>query len=131
VADVAIAGWALGHSVGWYPESWQTEIGQAIHAMQSSLRPDGALILIETMGTGAKTAVPPSPGLAAYYAWLQNDLGFQHATIPTDYRFTSVAEAVELTQFFFGSALAETIQQQQLTILPEFTGIWWKENDSQ
>lgn len=131
IADVVMAGWALGHSVGWYPESWQAEIGQAIHAMQNSLRPDGALILIETMGTGVTTAGPPTPGLAAYYAWLQNDLGFQHTTIPTDYRFHSVSEAVALTQFFFGSALAAAIQQQQLTILPEFTGIWWKENDSQ
>jgi hypothetical protein len=97
--------------------------------MQNSLRPGGALILIETMGTGAKSPAPPTPGLAAYYAWLQNDLGFQHATIPTHYRFHSVSEAVELTQFFFGSALAAAIQQQQLTILPEFTGIWWKEMD--
>ena len=125
-ADVAIAGWALGHSVGWYPETWQTEIGQAINVMQRILCPGGTLILIETMGTGVETAVPPTPGLAAYYTWLQNDLGFHHTTIPTGYQFASVTEAVELTQFFFGDALAKKIQQQQLTVLPEFTGIWWR-----
>lgn len=126
IADGAIAGWALGHSVGWYPDTWQTVIGQAIASMQRILRPTGSLILIETMGTGTETAVAPHAGLAAYYAWLETDLGFAHTTIPTDYQFTSVAEAIELTQFFFGDALAEKIQQQQLTILPEFTGIWWR-----
>ena len=124
--DVAIAGWALGHSVGWYPETWQTVIGQAIASMQRVLRPTGSLILIETMGTGTETAVAPHAGLAAYYAWLENDLGFAHTTIATDYQFNSVAEAIALTQFFFGNTLAEKIQQQQLTILPEFTGIWWR-----
>lgn len=125
-ADVAIAGWALGHSISWYPDSWQTVIGQAIESMQRVLRPTGSLILIETMGTGVETAVPPHAGLAAYYHWLENDLGFHHTTIATDYQFNSVAEAVALTQFFFGDALVDKIQQQQLTILPELTGIWWR-----
>ncbi|MBE2220535.1 MAG: class I SAM-dependent methyltransferase [Anaerolineae bacterium] len=125
-ADVAIAGWALGHSVGWYPDSWQTVIGQAIASMRRVLRPTGSLIVIETMGTGTETAVPPHAGLAAYYHWLENDLGFHHTTIATDYQFSSVTQAIALTQFFFGDALAEKIQQQQLTILPEFTGIWWQ-----
>ena len=82
--DVAIAGWALGHSVGWYPETWKSVIGQAIASMQRILRPGGSLILIETMGTGTETAVAPHAGLAAYYSWLENDLGFAHTTIPTD-----------------------------------------------
>ncbi len=124
--DIALAGWALGHSVGWYPQTWQTEIEYAINGMLRLLRSDGLLVLIETMGTGTQTAGPPKPGLAAYYAWLENDLGFAHVTIPTDYRFTSVKQAIDLTQFFFGDALAAKIQQEQLTILPEFTGIWWR-----
>jgi hypothetical protein len=96
--------------------------------MQRILRPGGSLILMETMGTGTETAVAPHAGLAAYYAWLETNLGFAHTTIATDYQFNSVAEAITLTQFFFGDALAEKIQQQQLTILPEFTGIWWRDN---
>jgi len=125
-ADVAIAGWALGHSIGWYPETWQTVIWQAIESMQRVLQPNGTLILLETMGTGTEIPTPPHEGLAAYYRWLENDLGFAHTTIPTDYKFTSVTQAIDLTQYFFGDALAEKILQQQLTILPEFTGIWWR-----
>ncbi len=125
-ADAAIAGWTLGHLVGWYPRSWQAEIGQAIDEMQRILRPGGTLILIETMGTGTETAVPPHAGLAAYYHWLENALGFRRTTIPTDYQFASVAEAIDLTRFFFGEALAETIRQRQHPTLPEFTGLWWR-----
>lgn len=78
-------------------------------------------------GTGTDKPTPPHAGLAAFYTWLENDLGFHHTTISTNYQFNSVAEAIDLTQFFFGDALANKIKQQQLTILPEFTGIWWRD----
>jgi hypothetical protein len=45
----------------------------------------------------------------------------------TDYRFASLAEAEELARFFFGEELAKKVVEQGWQVLPECTGIWWKE----
>jgi ubiquinone/menaquinone biosynthesis C-methylase UbiE len=125
-ADLCIAGWTLGHACGWYPDRWQGEIGAALAEIQRVLRPGGTAIILETLGTGHATPTPPSPTLAAYYHWLENDQGFDSTWIRTDYRFESVQEADELTRFFFGDDLADRIVREQLIIVPECTGIWWR-----
>jgi hypothetical protein len=94
--------------------------------MKRVLRPGGAIIILETLGTGRETPQPPAPALAAYYDWLENEHGFNHTWIRTDYRFASVDEAEALTRFFFGDNLAGRIRRDNLTILPECTGIWWR-----
>lgn len=124
-ADVAIAGWSLGHFAGWYTD-WRDQIGQALTDMKRVLRPDGTIIILETLGTGRETPQPPHDGLAAYYDWLENEHGFSVTWIRTDYRFASVDEADRLTRFFFGNALADRIRRDNLTILPECTGLWWR-----
>lgn len=125
-ADLTIAGWSFGHSLSWYPGSWRDEIGKALAGMSRILRPGGTAVILETMGTGQRQPAPPHEGLAAYYAWLENEHGFSTRWIRTDYQFESVAEADELTRFFFGDELADRIVREQLTILPECTGIWWR-----
>jgi ubiquinone/menaquinone biosynthesis C-methylase UbiE len=125
-ADLTVAGWSFGHSQSWYPDTWRDEIGKALAEMSRILRPGGTTIIMETMGTGQRQPAPPHEGLAAYYAWLENDHGFSYKWIRTDYQFESVAEADELTRFFFGDELADRIVQEQLMILPECTGIWWR-----
>jgi ubiquinone/menaquinone biosynthesis C-methylase UbiE len=124
-ADIAIEGWSFGHCVGWYPESWRDEIGKALAEMRRILRPGGTLILMETMGTGSETPQPPNDGLAACYAWLEGEQGFQHQSIRTDYRFESLAEAESLTRFFFGEEMAAAVLKHNWVILPECTGVWW------
>lgn len=125
-ADLALAGWSFGHFVGWFPETWRGEIGQALAEMQRVLRPGGTAIILETLGTGHETPHPPTAGLAAYYAWLEQEHGFAHTWIRTDYQFASVDEAAELTRFFFGDELVAHIRRRNLTRLPECTGIWWR-----
>ncbi len=124
-ADIVMAGWSLGHFVGWYPDTWQVEIGRALAEMKRILLPGGTIIIFETLGTGQASPQPPTPGLAAYYNWLETAQGFHNQWIRTDYQFESVAEADKLTRFFFGNELADRILTQKLTILPECTGIWW------
>lgn len=126
-ADVAIEGWSFAHAVGWYPDSWQQEIGKALAEMRRIVRPGGTLILMETMGTGSETPTPPNEGLAACYAWLEQEQGFSHRSIRTDYQFESLAEAESLTRFFFGDEMAETVLKRNWVILPECTGIWWQQ----
>jgi ubiquinone/menaquinone biosynthesis C-methylase UbiE len=126
VADIAIAGWTFGHFVGWYPDSWAAEISRVLAEMKRLLRSGGVMIILETMGTGVVFPHPPHAGLAMYYQWLENEHGFATAVVQTDYCFESVAEAERLTRFFFGDALANQVTEQELQIVPEYTGIWWR-----
>jgi len=128
-ADLAIAGWSLGHSVGWYPESWRHEIGRTLAEMARVLRPDGTIILLETLGTNRETPLPPTPGLAALFDWLEKEHRFQRFWIRTDYRFASVEEAGDLSRFFFGDEMADAILAKGSPIVPECTGIWWRVAD--
>lgn len=125
-ADLAIEGWSFGHAVGWYPEAWREHIGVALDEMRRVLRPGGAMILIETLGTGCSTPCPPSPGLIKLYAWLESEHGFSRVEIRTDYRFASRQEAEELVRFFFGDELADQVARARRRTLPECTGIWWR-----
>ena len=129
VADLVLAGWSFGHSVAWYEERWRAEIGRALAEMQRVLRPGGTAVILETLGTGRETPEPPTEGLADYYAWLEHAHGFSSTWIRTDYEFDSLAEAADLTGFFFGDDFARQVVEQQWIILPECTGLWWRRTD--
>jgi ubiquinone/menaquinone biosynthesis C-methylase UbiE len=122
-ADIALSGWSICYLVDWDREHWEIEVTQAIDELKRVVKPGGRIILLETQGTGFETPHPPDH-LVTYYAYLKQ-AGFSTTWIRTDYRFESVEEAIELTQFFFGSELTETVRQNNQTILPECTGIWW------
>lgn len=126
VADLAVAGWSFGHTVGWFPDTWRAEIGQMLAEMRRVLRPGGTAVILETLGTGRETPQPPHAGLAAYYGWLEGEQGFSATWIRTDYEFASLDEADELTRFFFGDELADRVRREGLVRLPECTGIWWQ-----
>ena len=124
--DVVVAGWAIGHFTGWFPDTWQTEIGRVLDEMHRVVQQGGALIILETLSTGSLPPAPPSPGLAAYYTWLENEWGFTRQEIQTDYQFASVEEAIALTEFFFGPELSSAIRKNNWARLPEWTGLWGK-----
>jgi hypothetical protein len=94
--------------------------------MERVSRPNGTLIILETLGTNREDPRPPAPGLAQFYHWLEGDLGFKHTWIRTDYRFASVQEAAELTRFFFSDEMAADVLEKGKQIVPECTGIWWR-----
>src|SRR5690606_41310743 len=98
----------------------------ALNEMRRVLRPNGTAVLLETMGTGSESPNPPAPGLAEFYAWLEGEHGFHYQWIRTDYQFAAVDGAEQLTRFFSGDELADCSVREQLTILPECTGIWWR-----
>jgi len=125
-ADVVTAGWAIGHFIGWYAEDWQAHVRQVLQEMVRVAAAGGAIIILETLTTGSLTPVPPTEGLAQYYAWLENEWGFNRQEIRTDFQFAGVEEAVAHTEFFFGPELAAKIREQGWARLPEWTGIWSK-----
>jgi len=124
-ADLSIEGWSFGHFTGWHPDTWRDEIGKAVNEMKRVLRPGGTVVILETLSTGSEMPQPPNEVLAAYYAWLENELDFFATWIRTDYHFESLDEAERLTRFFFEDELADTVVKNNWVILPECTGIWW------
>src|SRR4051794_33619935 len=110
-ANVVTAGWAIGHMRRWFAADWRTPIGQVLDEMHRVVTPNGALIVIETLTTGSLTPAPPTAAYAEYYDWLERGWGFSRQTIPTDYQFASVDEAIARTEFFFGPELATRIHE--------------------
>ena len=125
-ADVVIEGWSFGHVMGWYPDDWQTHIDVMLTEMERVVKPQGTIILIETMGTGNRQPQPPTDGLTELYRYWQEEHGFEYRWIRSDYQFASLEEADELTRFFFGDELADKVVADGKIILPECTGLWWK-----
>lgn len=124
-ADVVVSGWSICYVVVDNPEKWQAELDKVFAEVGRMLKPDGVIILIETLGTGFETPHPPDH-LLEYYDYLRAH-GFSETWIRTDYRFEDKEVADSLSSFFFGDAMQEKIVQDERGItLPECTGIWWK-----
>lgn len=122
-ADIVIAGWSICYTVVW-ERDWQAELGKALAEMQRVARPGGALIIVETQGTGYETPTPPE-NVKPYFAHLEAN-GFASTWIRTDFQFASVEEARALTTFFFRGDVSDKLISREPAILPECTGIWWK-----
>jgi ubiquinone/menaquinone biosynthesis C-methylase UbiE len=125
-ADVAVAGWALGHLRAWEAPRWREAIGRALAELARALRPGGTLIVIETLGTGEETPRPPTPELAEYYAWLEGEQGMERAAIRTDYRFPDSESAARALAFFFGGGFAARVLERRWTRIPVCRGVWWR-----
>jgi hypothetical protein len=87
------------------------------------LVPGGRTLVIETLGTGAREAAPPSAALGEYSTFLEAR-GFSRSEVATDYLFASVEEAADVLGGFFGPAMAERIRAERWARVPEWTGIW-------
>lgn len=125
-ADIITVGWAIGHLRAWFKDDWKTQVRQVLSEMERVAVPGGSLVILETLTTGALDPSPPTPELAEYYVWLENDWAYSRQTIQTDYQFDSVDEAVTKTEFFFGPELADLIRKNNWSRLPEWTGVWRK-----
>ena len=123
VADLVLSGWSVCYLAIHSPEGWQEALRRAMSEMRRVLRPGGTIVLLETLGTGYERP-HRLESLSDYYAFLEAE-GFGSTWIRTDYRFESLAEAEELTRFFFGDELATQVVEREWVILPECTGIWW------
>lgn len=122
--DVVTSGWSVVYAVVWYPDTWREELARALAELKRVLRPGGTLIILETLGTGEASPNPPAD-LLEYFKYLEQ-AGFSSTWIRTDYAFESIAEAKDLSSFFFGEEMIKKAISTDPPILPECTGIWWK-----
>lgn len=123
-ADLVISGWSFCYLAVWGGDEWKAALQAGLNEIERILRPGGAILIIESLGTGTEKPRPPEH-LEAYFAWLM-EAGFERVWLRTDYRFESLEEAVELSTFFFGQEMGQEVQKKNWQILPECTGIWWK-----
>jgi len=123
-ADLVISGWSFCYLAVWGGKKWRSALQAGLSEIERILRPGGAVILIETLGTFEGAPNPPEH-LKGYFAWLDKQ-GLQSTWIRTDYKFENTYEAKELISFFFGRNLASEVDFVYGTTLPECTGIWWK-----
>lgn len=129
-ADLVIEGWSFAHVVGWHPQDWLERTDMMLAEMQRILKPGGVAILIETMGTGRRRPLAPSGKLAELYRYWEQEHCFSYRWIRTDFQFASPEEADELMRFFFGDEMADECLDGDTVIVPECTGVWWKQFDS-
>ena len=122
-ADLVVSGWSVAYLAVWNPETWREELETWITEMKRVLKPNGKIILFESLTTGSETPIPLEH-LKNYYAWL-DQAGFGNKWIRTDYKFESVEEAVESLGFFFGEEMSNRIREKRSAIVPECTGVWW------
>ena len=124
-ADLVVSGWSVAYLYVWNAETWKVELEKWLGEMKRILRPGSFIVLFESLGTGNESPIQLEH-LKAYYPWL-DEAGFQNKWIRTDYKFESVEEAEELARFFFGDDLGNKVRQNNWVILPECTGVWWKQ----
>lgn len=122
-ADLAVSGWSVSYLAVWNPNTWREEMESWLGEMKRVLRPGSFIVLFESLGTGNESPIKLEH-LKDFYPWL-DEVGFQNKWIRTDYKFESLAEAEELSRFFFGDELGNRVVQNNWTILPECTGVWW------
>lgn len=122
-ADLVVSGWSVSYLAVWNPDTWREELESWLGEMKRVLRPGSFIVLFESLGTGNESPIRLEH-LKDFYPWL-DQVGFQNKWIRTDYKFESLAEAKELSRFFFGDELGNKVAQNNWVILPECTGVWW------
>ena len=125
-ADIFIEGWSFGHTVGENKTTFETVFKNIHETICRMLKPNGIIVLIETLGTNTTEPGAPSQTLASFYKLLENQYQFHRHVISTDYKFPSCQEAARVMGFFFGEQMEADILKSGICIIPEFTGIWVK-----
>lgn len=128
-ADIFIEGWSFGHTIIENKDNYQSVFKGIFNQIIKILKGTGQIIIIESCGTNVSEPRIKSPVLEEYYKFLEEKYNFKKTIISTDYRFKNCDEASRIMGFFFGREMSDEILQAGNNIIPEFTGIWLKDNN--
>ncbi len=123
IADLIVSGWSVSYITVWYPDRWRFEAEAWLTEARRVLRNGSTIILLESLGTDTESPQRLTH-LENFYQWL-NEKGFLNKWIRTDYKFESPEIGSGVAGFFFGDEMKRRILREQITILPECTGVWW------
>lgn len=126
--DVFIEGWAFCHTISDNKENLFQVADQLVKQSQCFVKKQGKIVFIETLGTFREIPEGPLEHHNVFYRYLQDKYGFQRNVVNTDYHFDSVERAAQIMGFFFGESMEKRILESKIQIIPEFTGVWIKEN---
>ncbi|MCP4395727.1 MAG: methyltransferase domain-containing protein [bacterium] len=127
-ADVFIEGWSFGHTILENEENYRDVFKSIYTRVCDIVKMDGKIVLIETLGTNVPEAKPPNVLLEEFYRHIENEYQFTRSVLTTDYRFPDYKEAARIMGFFFEEDMFDHIMTTQKETIPEFTGVWVKEN---
>ena len=124
-ADLIVSGWSVCYVASSNQPDHAGNLKAVMGEIERVLRPGGSAVIFETLGTGNTEPQPPD-SLTFYYAALEEEYGFDHRWMRTDYKFASPEEARDLRAFFFGGEMPAKLTGPDSTDLPECTGVWWR-----
>ena len=93
------------------------------------IKKNGAIIIIETLGTNVDHPGPTKERLGIFFDNLEKQHGFYKKGIRTDYKFMSNSEAARVMGFFFGDKMKEAVFVRGTSIIPEYTGVWYRKSE--
>jgi hypothetical protein len=127
-ADIFIEGWSFGHTVVENNENIQRTTEILINNINRNTTDNSKKIIIETLGTNVEQVKNINTDLQEFYRLIEEEYGYNKTIINTDYKFNDYKEAAQIMGFFFGEEMKNKIIDRRNEIVPEYTGIWIKEN---
>lgn len=127
-ADIFIEGWSFGHTLLEHEPHWRAVLDEMLARVYDNLSSAGVVILIESYGTGVAEPTFRENTQADSYHYLKTACGYHEQILKTDYLFPDYQEAARVMGFFFGDAMREYILAEKLNVIPEYTGVLFKEN---
>ncbi len=128
LSDVFIEGWSLGHTADEYAETISDVCGRMVNRIKEIVKPGGDILIVESLGTHVEKAGIANKALNDFHTYLENEAGFERNELRTDYKFNSTADAARICGFFFGGNMGRDIMDKKLSVVREYTGVWYLKN---
>jgi len=123
--DIFVEGWSWGHSIVGSGDPVETTTETLLDGVRRNTTHNAEVIIIETLGTNVHQPEAPHRQLQEFYNVLEDRYNLRKLVVSTDYAFENPSRAANVLGFFFGEEMKEEIIGSGITVVPEFTGVWY------